>query len=134
MPILGFDFGSKRIGVAIVPDDTDFALPLITIDGDVDTQWMKLDELIKKQSPRELVVGLPYTMGGAEGEQAAAAREFAGKLFEKYGIPVQLVDERMSSMEATRAGAGDIDASSAAIILDTFLSKKSGAGDDLFDV
>ncbi len=134
MPLLGFDFGKARIGVAIVPDDMDFALPLITVDGDEDAQWLKIDDLIKKQNPRVLVVGLPYTMAGSEGEQAEKARDFGAKLFEKYNIPVEFVDERMSSMEASRAGAGDIDASSAAIILDTYLSKAASAGEDIFEV
>ncbi len=134
MPILGFDFGSKRIGVAIVPDDMNFALPLLTIDGTVEEQWRKIDELIKKQSPRSIVVGLPYTMSGAEGEQADAARAFSNQLFERYNIPVNLVDERLSSVEAARAGAVDIDASSAAIILDTFITKNVKPGDDLFDL
>ncbi len=133
MPILGFDYGTQRIGVAIAPDDTNFSLPLTTIDGSPEEQWEQLDVLIKKQIPRLLVVGLPYTMQGVEGEQAALVREFTAKLFERYAVPVELIDERMSSMEAQRAGAGDIDASSAAIILDTYLSKNSGK-DDLFDL
>lgn len=125
MPILGFDYGNKRIGVAIVPDDTNFALPLTTISGTPDEHWRQLDILVKKQIPTTFVVGMPYNMSGGEGEQAEIVREFAAKLFERYNVPVELIDERMSSMEAQSSGATDIDASSAAIILDSYLTKHS---------
>lgn len=133
MPILGFDFGLRRTGVAIVPDDTSFALPLTTVEGTPDDQWPQLDVIMKQQNPREVVVGLPVTMQGTEGEQAIAARDFAAKLYERYQVPVELIDERMSSQAAARGGASDIDASSAAIILDTYMSKKGAqVDDDLF--
>ena len=134
MPILGFDHGGRRIGVAIVPDDTNFALPLTTVEGSVDEQWQQLDVIIHKQSPRSFVVGLPYTMAGVEGDQAAIVRDFGAQLHERYNIPVNYVDERMTSQAAASAGATDIDASSAAIILDSFLAKSGASGDDLFDL
>lgn len=134
MPILGFDHGSARIGVAIVPDDTNFALPLTTVSGSPDEQWQQLDDIIRKQSPRSFVVGLPYTMTGVEGDQAAVARAFGAQLHERYNIPVNYVDERMTSQAAAASGAGDIDASSAAFILDSFLAKSGANGDDLFDL
>lgn len=134
MPILGFDHGTERIGVAIVPDDMSFALPLMTIAGTEEEQWKQIDDLIRKQSPRSVVVGLPYTMAGNEGDQAAIVREFGAKIFERYNIPVNYVDERMSSQQAAAAGATDIDAASAAIILDSFLAKSEASGDVLFDL
>lgn len=134
MPLLGFDYGSARIGVAIVPDDTSFALPLTTIEGSADEQWAHITDLIKKQSPSKVIIGLPLTMRGAEGEQSAQAREFAHKLHEAFGIEVELADERMTSQEAARAGATDIDASSAAFILDTYLAKEGKCGLDEFDI
>ncbi len=134
MPILGFDHGNRRTGVAIVPDDTNFALPLLTIEGDADQQWKQVEDLMKKQSPRSVVIGLPMTMGGADGDQAKIARDFGTKIAEAFGVPVNYIDERMSSQEATRAGAGDVDASSAAIILDSYLAKAGLSGDDLFDL
>lgn len=134
MPILGFDHGGRRIGIAIAPDDTNFALPLTTVEGTAEEQWQQLDEVIRTQSPRSFVVGLPYNMSGKEGEQAEIVRAFGAELHERYGLPVNYVDERMSSQEALHSGATDIDASSAAIILDTFLSKSDARGDDLFDL
>jgi putative Holliday junction resolvase len=134
MPILGFDHGTERIGVAIVPDDTSFALPLMTISGTEEEQWQQIDDLIRKQSPRSVVIGLPYTMAGNEGDQAAIVRDFGAKIFERYNIPVNYIDERMSSQQAAAAGATDIDASSAAIILDSFLAKSGASGDVLFDL
>lgn len=132
MPILGLDFGAKRIGVAIVPDDTNFALPLTTIEGDEEQQWRGLEELFKKHAPRFWVVGLPYTMNGAEGEQAAATRDFTKKLFERFNVQVHLVDERMTSRAAAAAGAADIDASSAAFILDSYLAQSTP--EDILDI
>lgn len=134
MPILGFDHGGRRIGVAIVPDDTSFALPLTTIEGDQEEQWKQLETLMKTQSPRFVVVGLPYNMAGIEGDQAKIAREFGDELGQRFGVPVNFIDERMSSQQAAHSGATDIDASSAAIILDSFLAKTGTVGDDLFDL
>ncbi len=135
MPILGFDHGGRRIGVAIVPDDTSFALPLLTIDGTEDEQWQQLDVLIRKQSPRSVVIGLPVTMAGTEGDQAKIVRDFGAQFFERYNVPVNYIDERMSSQQAAAAGATDIDASSAAIILDSYLAKTGASSvDDLFDL
>lgn len=134
MPILGFDHGGRRIGVAIVPDDMSFALPLTTIEGTSDEQWTQLVPLMKMQSPRYVVVGLPYNMAGHEGEQAAIVRAFGAKLAEEFGVPVNYVDERMTSQQAVSSGATDIDASSAAIILDSYLAKTGANSDDLFDI
>lgn len=132
MPILGLDYGSQRIGVAIVPDDMSFALPLTTINGDAEHHWRELEDLFKKHSPRFWVVGLPYTMDGKEGEQAAVVRDFTTKLFEHFGVPVNLVDERLTSAAAKSSGAKDVDASSAAMILDTYLAQSTP--DDIFDI
>ena len=134
MPILGFDHGGRRIGVAIVPDDMSFALPLTTIEGTEEEQWAQLVPLMKTQSPRYVVLGLPYNMAGHEGEQAAIVRAFGAKLAEEFGVPVNYVDERMTSQQAVSSGATDIDASSAAIILDSYLAKTGASGDDLFDI
>ncbi len=134
MPILGFDHGDRRIGVAIVPDDMSFALPLITIDGTEEEQWRKLDKLMKIQAPCFIVIGMPYNMSGAEGDQAKIVRQFGEKMAERFAIVVNYVDERMSSQQAMSSGARDIDASSAAIILDSFLAKTGASGDDLFDL
>lgn len=134
MPLLGFDYGSARIGVAIVPDDTSFALPLTTIEGTSDEQWAQLADLIKKQAPQKVVIGLPITMRGSEGQQAQEAREFAHKLHEAFGVEVELADERLTSLQAAREGATDIDASSAAFILDTYLAKVGGGARDEFDL
>lgn len=132
MSLLGFDFGEKRIGVAVVPDDTTFALPLTTIEGDAVQKSEQIDDLIKRHIPSALVVGLPITMGGSEGEQSKATREFAHNLHEKYNIPVHLIDERLTSAAASAAGAHDIDAASAAGILDSYLAQSEP--EDILDV
>lgn len=132
MAILGFDFGAKRIGVAIVPDDMNFALPLTTIAGDEEIKWPAIDELIEKYVPVSLVVGLPCNSAGQEGEEAAAARAFAAGLNERYQLTVNLVDERLTSKAAANLGATDIDASSAALILDSYLAQ--AAPEEIFDL
>ncbi len=134
MPLLGFDFGDARIGVAIVPDDTSFALPLTTIDGAPEARDAAILDLVKKHSPHKIIVGLPITMRGKEGEQAEVARAFAREINEKFGVEVELIDERMTSASAVAAGAVDIDASSAAFILDTYLAKAGTGVRDEFDL
>lgn len=132
MAILGFDFGAKRIGVAIVPDDMNFALPLATAEGDVAAQWAVIDDLIKKNNPVSLVVGLPTNTAGEEGEEVQAVHKFVAELTARYNLPVNLVDERFTSKAAANLGAADIDASSAALILDSYLAQ--AAPEEIFDL
>lgn len=104
--ILGFDFGKKRIGVAVGQTLTATARPLTTmttIDDQVD--WSAIIRLIKDWQPVRLVVGLPVNMDGSEHALAPVVQEFAAHLRQRSGLPVDLIDERLSSHEAERIAA-----------------------------
>ena len=132
----GFDVGSRLIGVAVGNRLTGSARGIAAIavrEGDPD--WSRLDALHKEWMPGTLVVGLPLTLDGAEQPASKQARRFAGKLQERYQLPVILTDERYSSQEAAQrfaqaraAGlkkkrdAATIDAEAAAVILERWLA------------
>lgn len=106
---LGFDYGTKRIGVAVGQTLTATATPLTTI-SHVHGQpaWEPIARLIEEWQPEVLVVGMPLNMDGTEHAMTLAARNFAEQLRTRYRLPVHLIDERLSSVEAehTVASAG----------------------------
>ncbi|HEX6590941.1 MAG TPA: Holliday junction resolvase RuvX [Moraxellaceae bacterium] len=99
--LLGFDFGTKRIGVASAQAVTGTASPLAPVparDGIPD--WEKLDALLAEWTPEALVVGLPLNMDDSESELSHLARKFARRLAARYRLPVFMCDERLSSHSA----------------------------------
>lgn len=99
--VLGFDFGTKRIGVATGQAVTGTAAPLPPVparDGIPD--WDKLDALLAEWTPEALVVGLPLNMDDSESELSRLARKFARRLAARYRLPVFMCDERLSSHSA----------------------------------
>ncbi|MEW5834160.1 MAG: Holliday junction resolvase RuvX [Pseudomonadota bacterium] len=135
--VLGFDVGSKLIGVAVGNRITGSARALDTIamrDGQPD--WSALDRLQQGWSPDILVVGLPLDLEGGEQPASRLARRFADAVRTRYGMPVAFVDERHSSREASRRFAdaraaglkrrrdgARIDAEAAAVILERWLAE-----------
>lgn len=98
---LGFDYGARRIGVAIGQELTRTAEPLTTLAASAGRpDWVALDKLVAEWRPDALVVGLPLNMDGTEHEVSEAARRFGNRLQGRYNLPVHLVDERLSSIEA----------------------------------
>lgn len=99
--VLSFDYGLRRIGVAVGNTQTGTAEALATVaaTGGV-PDWRVLDEIVAGWRPHEIVVGVPYNEPGEDARVAAAALRFAGLLQERYGIGVHRVDERLSSREA----------------------------------
>jgi putative Holliday junction resolvase len=134
--VFGFDVGSRLLGVAVGNRFTGSARGLAAIpvrDGDPD--WQKLDALRQEWLPETLVVGLPLTLDGEEQPASRGARRFAEKLGKRYGLPIELIDERHSSQEAAqrfaqaratglkkRRDAATIDAEAAAVILERWLA------------
>ncbi len=118
---LAFDFGTKRVGVASGNTLTRTATPLKTIAAEGDARFAALGALIHEWQPEALVVGVPYHPDGAPHDNTARAQRFARQLHGRFKLPVHEVDERYSTTEAHAAGAHDIDAASAAIILEQFL-------------
>lgn len=126
--VLGFDFGTKRIGVAVGQAITSSASPLATVratDGRPD--WDHITRLVREWKPAALVVGLPYNMDDSEAGVAPSVRRFARQLEGRYHLPVHLVDERLTSVEAERhlgpgaAEKGQLDSLAATFILETWL-------------
>src|SRR6185437_7866395 len=98
---LGFDFGYKRIGVAVGQRLTNSARPLPTIDAKLGVpNWKVIEKLIHQWGPEALIVGIPTCIDGSELYTTAAARRFAEQLTTHYSLPVHLVDERLSTVEA----------------------------------
>ena len=120
---LAFDFGTRRIGVATGNTLTRTATPLCTVAAaDPATCFAALGKLIAEWQPAALVIGVPFHPDGAAHDNTARARRFGRQLNGRFRLAVHEVDERYSTTEAARGGARDLDAASAAIILDQFLN------------
>lgn len=108
MGLIGLDIGEKRIGVAASDPLGKTAQPLETIPRD-DAAIDHLSDLARRRGARLLVVGLPLLMDGSEGAQARDVRAYAGRLAFRLGLPVEFVDERLTTRQAesflSRTGA-----------------------------
>jgi putative Holliday junction resolvase len=128
--VLGFDYGSRRIGVAVGQTLTGSATPLSTIrarDGKPD--WPAIAKLIADWKPDALVVGIPYHMDGSEQDMTRAAQRFCRQLEGRYRLPVHRAEERLSSyvVESDRSRASDrreIDPLAAQVILQDWLQQE----------
>jgi putative pre-16S rRNA nuclease len=99
--ILAFDYGTKRIGIASGDTLTRTARALTTLERNNNAMpWPTVDKLVREYQPAQLVVGLPWNMDGTPTLLTDASRAFAAELKARYGKPVALVDERLSSREA----------------------------------
>lgn len=100
---LGFDFGMKRIGLAVGQTLTCSANPLSILDvHDGIPHWEKIEAVIQIWDARVLVVGIPYNMDGSEQPLTLAAKSFSHKLRSRFQLPVYIVDERLTTFEAKR--------------------------------
>jgi putative Holliday junction resolvase len=98
---LAFDFGERRIGVAVGEVEVAIPHPLVTIDTiSNDERFAAIAKLIAEWHATHLVVGLPTHVDGAPHEMTRLARKFAQRLKGRFGLPVWLVDERLSSVIA----------------------------------
>jgi putative holliday junction resolvase len=137
---MAFDVGRRRIGIAAADTLTRTARPRATVScGGQGPDWTQITAHVKALGPLQLVVGLPSHADGSPSQLAPLARRFAAELAERFGLPVSLVDEHGSSLEAQdalrqarRAGArrrrvqhGDIDSQAAAVILGRWLAGES---------
>jgi putative holliday junction resolvase len=117
--VMGFDYGLKRTGIAIGNRITHTARPLKTLRADSREKLLaSIAPLVNEWQPDTLVIGLPSHPDGAEHEMTRAARNFAKTLTKRFALPVALVDERYSSVDAR----GD-DAGAAAVILERYLQE-----------
>jgi putative Holliday junction resolvase len=118
---LAFDFGTKRVGVASGNTVTRTAQPLRTIAAEGAARFDAIGKLVAEWKPDALVVGVPFHPDGAPHDNTERARRFARQLAGRFHLPVHEVDERYTTTEAHATGAVDVDAASAAIILEQFL-------------
>ncbi len=131
--LLAFDYGTKNIGVAYGQTLTATARevsPLKARDGVPD--WDKVQALLKEWQPDLVLVGLPLNMDDSESELCTRARKFANRLNGRFGIPVELVDERLSTFAAKgeaaerghhgNYGQAPIDSIAARLILESWLN------------
>ena len=119
---LAFDFGTRRVGVASGNALTKTATPLRTFSAEGEARFDAIGALIAEWQPDALVVGVPWHPDGGAHDNTRRAQRFARQLHGRFHLPVHEVDERYSTVEAQAAGASDLDAASAAIILEQFLA------------
>jgi putative Holliday junction resolvase len=119
--LLAFDFGTRSVGVASGNTLTRTATPLNTVNSEGAARFAAIDALIREWQPDALVVGVPWHPDGAAHVNTRRAQRFARQLQGRFHLPVHEVDERYSTVEAAAGGASDLDAASAAIILEQFL-------------
>ncbi len=129
---LGFDFGYKRIGVAVGQQLTCNASPVTTLDAKQGIpDWAIVERLIKQWEPVAIIVGLPTCIDGTEQYTTSAARGFARQLRKRFLKPVHLVDERLSTVEARahlfsqggyrKIKQSEVDSIAACVILEQWL-------------
>lgn len=102
--LMGLDYGSVTVGVALSDALLQSAWPREIIRRDRESKLRhtlaRIEELARENAVTQIVVGLPLNMDGSEGERARAARAFAEKVRKRTGLPVELVDERLTTVEA----------------------------------
>lgn len=132
--ILGFDFGLRRIGVAVGQFTTMTATSLETVRHGKTPDWTAIDRLVREWKPTLLLVGLPINLNGDETDMSRAARKFGAELHDHYSLDVSFADERLSSRAAEsrfaelraqgslkKKHARNLDAMAAQIILENWI-------------
>ena len=97
------DYGRARIGMALADAETALAQPLGTLDRiNRNEDMRRLRELVREHGVRQIVVGLPLRLDGTRGDMAEEAARFGQRVHKQFGLPVEMVDERLTSWEAER--------------------------------
>jgi putative Holliday junction resolvase len=134
MRCLGIDYGTRRIGLSY-GDELGVATPLLAIlDAAPEKRWAALVAVIRQRRATDLVLGYPLNMDDTAGPKAKEAEALAGRLRKEFGLPVHLVDERLTSYEAESTiakskrrevrASGLIDSRAATLILQDFLDQQ----------
>ena len=125
MRVLALDHGSSRCGAAVSDPTGTVARPLEVIERpDTKRGLAAVARLVENERAEHVVVGLPLTLRGEEGEQAGRARTFAERLERRVSVPVELHDERLTTRLAERTGGeGDADSRAAAHLLESYLAR-----------
>jgi putative Holliday junction resolvase len=122
--VLALDFGDARCGAALSDPTGTVATPLEAIERPGTRRGIeRLARLVRAREVDRVVVGLPLSLNGEEGPQAAHTREWAERLAEQIEVPVELHDERLTTRQAQRAGgSADLDSRAAAHLLEAYLA------------
>jgi len=126
MTILAFDYGTRRVGVAVGNTETRASQALKTISAtNADTLFKELENLLKEWQPDQIIVGLPTHPDGTEHEMTTKAKRFGNQLHGRFNVPVSWVDERYTSavLEGDPKMQDNLDAHSAALILEQYLAE-----------
>ena len=136
--VLGFDFGTRNIGVAVgqVITQTATALPQLKArDGIPD--WNEVEAVIREWKPDAVVVGIPLNMDGTESQMSMRARKFGKRILGRFNLPFYEADERLTSFEAKEwagklghkghYGSSPVDGMAAQIILEAWLNDPANA-------
>lgn len=141
--VLGFDFGTRRIGIAVGQPLTRSATPVATLTHKnnlhKDFNWSEIDRLVKEWQPELFVVGLPLNADGTDNKITLHCREFGVLLQNRYQINTQWIDERLTSAEAERLiniqsgknrggrlrDKGEIDKVAAKLIVESWFNQKT---------
>ncbi len=122
--VVAFDFGLKRIGVAVGNTLLKQATPLALIDEPTnDGKFKAIGALLGEWQPDTVVVGLPLHPDGAEHEMSVRCRRFANQIHGRYGIPAVLVDERYTSAVLQQQRGQHVDSDAAALILQQYFDQ-----------
>ncbi len=130
LTLLAFDYGTRRIGVALGQTLTGSVRPLTTLDSrNSKPDWAAISHLLEQWQPDRLVVGLPLHMDGTEQPMTQKAQRFGNQLKGRYNLPVDMVDERLTSDAAEqlleergrRQARAGLDAVAATVILESWL-------------
>ena len=131
--VLGLDWGTRRIGVAISDEERRFAVGLAIWPGDASEYLPLLKNTLSEEDISLIVIGLPLTLQGSEGESAQAVRKFAD-IVRELGVEVTFADERFTSFQASRSLSqvginqkkqrGKLDMAAAVLLLQSFLDEQ----------
>lgn len=138
--VMALDFGRRRIGIACGDSVTRAASPITTLEvGPAGIDWARIASLLREWQPNQVVIGLPYNIDDSVSPMTAVVREFAAEFTRRHALPVALVDERYSSIEAhdrlkaqrqsgqrkQRIGKQDVDAAAACVILERWFMERA---------
>lgn len=145
--LAALDYGKRRIGIALSDPTGTIAYPLTTISRRAGKRppWPEITRLLQEYEVAEVVIGLPLDLSGEEGDWAAEVREFGAQVERRTSLPVNWIDERLSSVQAERTvrslglkksareEKGRVDATAAAVILEAFLARGRTSTDEPHD-
>ena len=128
--ILALDFGDARCGCAISDPTGTVVTPVGAVERPGTRRGIgRIAGLVREREVERVVVGLPLSLSGEEGPQAATTREWAARLAEQLAVPVELHDERLTTRQAERTGgSADADSRAAAHLLEAYLAAAPAHG------